>query len=163
MGNTKSLKPVDEAVPAESDAMLKDDTLVVLVDYPSPDISEPIFRMGEKLKGLSEEGAWWKVRSTITGQDNYIPSIYVAKVYHGWLFEGVERKKAEELLQLPVNPVGSFMIRESSKERGVYSLSVRHRSVKHYKIFRLANSWYYISPRLTFQCLEDLVNHYSGD
>lgn len=45
---------------------------------------------------------------------------------------------------------------------GVYSLSVRHRNIKHYKIFRMANSWYYISPRLTFQCLEDMVNHYSG-
>lgn len=45
---------------------------------------------------------------------------------------------------------------------GFYSLSVRHRQVKHYRIFRLPNHWYYISPRLTFQCLEDLVNHYSG-
>lgn len=34
--------------------------------------------------------------------------------------------------------------------------------MKHYRIFRLPNNWYYISPRLTFQCLEDLVNHYSG-
>ena len=46
---------------------------------------------------------------------------------------------------------------------GVYSLSVKHRKIKHYRIFRLDNSWYYISPRLTFQCLEDLVNHYSGE
>lgn len=32
----------------------------------------------------------------------------------------------------------------------------------HYRIYRLDNSWYYISPSLTFQCLEDLINHYSG-
>lgn len=105
---------------------------------------------------------------------------------------------------MPGNSVGSFLIRESPQERGmyqevyshqqvyiakwftlthisvsaevqmtlqswllfpagVYSLSVRHRTVKHYKIFRLSNSWYYISPRLTFQCLEDMVNHYSGE
>lgn len=50
----------------------------------------------------------------------------------------------------------------SSLPAGFYSLSVRHRQVKHYRIFRLPNNWYYISPRLTFQCLEDLVNHYSG-
>uniref|UniRef100_A0A671MT94 Src like adaptor 1a n=1 Tax=Sinocyclocheilus anshuiensis TaxID=1608454 RepID=A0A671MT94_9TELE len=61
----------------------------------------------------------------------------------------------------PGNGVGSFLIRESPRERGVYSLSVRHRTIKHYKIFRLTNSWYYISPRLTFQCLEDMVSHYS--
>lgn len=45
---------------------------------------------------------------------------------------------------------------------GVYSLSVKHMIIKHYRIFRLDNSWYYISPRLTFQCLEDMINHYSG-
>lgn len=45
---------------------------------------------------------------------------------------------------------------------GLYSLSVKHMIVKHYRIFRLDNSWYYISPRLTFQCLEDMINHYSG-
>lgn len=45
---------------------------------------------------------------------------------------------------------------------GVYSLSVKHRSVKHYRIYRLDNSWYYISPSLTFQCLEDMINHYCG-
>ncbi|KAL1255946.1 hypothetical protein QQF64_014007 [Cirrhinus molitorella] len=142
--------------------MFKDcDSLVVLSDYPCRDISEPIFRMGDKLKGLSEDGCWWKVRSLQTGTENYISSNYVAKVYHGWLFEGISRQKAEELLSLPGNGVGSFLIRESPRERGVYSLSVRHRAVKHYKIFRLSNSWYYISPGLTFQCLEDMVNHYS--
>lgn len=78
-----------------------------------------------------------------------------------WLFEGVERQKAEELLLLPGNRVGSFLVRESSRERGLYSLSVKHRMVKHYRIFRLDNSWYYISPSLTFQCLEDMINHYS--
>ncbi|TSK31446.1 Src-like-adapter [Bagarius yarrelli] len=144
------------------DASSKDDeSLVVISDYPSRNISEPIFKMGDKLKGLSQETSWWKVRSLKTGTENYIPNNHVAKVYHGWLFEGVGRHKAEELLHLPGNKVGSFLIRESPNQRGVYSLSVRHRAVKHYKIFRLDNSWYYISPRLTFQCLEDLVNHYS--
>ncbi|XP_029919607.1 src like adaptor 1a [Myripristis murdjan] len=138
-----------------------DETLVLIQDYPSSDISEPIFRIGEKLRVISEEGYWWRVRSVQTGKENYIPNSHVAKVYHGWLFEGVERQKAEELLRLPGNRVGSFMVRESTKERGLYSLSVKHRSIKHYRIFRLDNSWYYISPRLTFQCLEDMINHYS--
>uniref|UniRef100_A0A8C7QDD7 Src like adaptor 1a n=3 Tax=Oncorhynchus mykiss TaxID=8022 RepID=A0A8C7QDD7_ONCMY len=139
----------------------EDETLVVLHDYPSPDISEPIFRMGEKLRVLSQEGNWWRVRSVQSGSENYIPNNHIAKVYHGWLFEGVVRQKAEELLSLPENRVGSFMIRESTQQRGVYSMSVKHRSIQHYKIFRLENSWYYISPRLTFQCLEEMVNHYS--
>ncbi|XP_033492230.1 src like adaptor 1a [Epinephelus lanceolatus] len=138
----------------------EDDMVVVLQDYPSPEISEPIYRMGEKLRLIAQEAYWWRVRSVQTQKENYIPSSHVAKVYHGWLFEGVERQKAEELLSLPVNRVGSFLVRESTRERGLYSLSVKHRIIKHYRIFRLDNSWYYISPRLTFQCLEDMINHY---
>ncbi|CAF95539.1 unnamed protein product, partial [Tetraodon nigroviridis] len=134
--------------------------LVVLQDYPSAEVCEPIYRMGEKLKLVAQEAYGWRVRSVQTRQENYIPASHVAKVYHGWLFEGVERQKAEELLSLPGNRVGSFMVRESTRERGSYSLSVKYRSVKHYRIYRLDNSWYYISPSLTFQCLEDMINHY---
>ncbi|KAG7245004.1 hypothetical protein INR49_023570 [Caranx melampygus] len=139
----------------------EEDMVVVLQDYPSREVSEPIYKMGEKLRVIAEEAYWWRVRSVQTGKENYIPNSHVAKVYHGWLFEGVERQKAEELLRLPGNRVGSFLVRESIRERGVYSLSVKHMIIKHYRIFRLDNSWYYISPRLTFQCLEDMINHYS--
>lgn len=38
-----------------------------------------------------------------------------------WLFEGLNRQKAEELLSLPMNRVGSFMVRESSRERGEHT------------------------------------------
>lgn len=135
--------------------------MVVLEDYPPAEITNPIFRLGEKLRVIKREMCWWKVCSIKTGKVNYIPETNVAKIYHGWLFEGVERCHAEQLLMLPMNNAGSFLIRESSKERGVYSLSVKHRGIKHYRIFRMDNSWYYISPRLTFQCLEDMINHYS--
>lgn len=140
----------------------EEDVLVVLQDYPSIGVSEPTYRLGEKLRLIAQDDYCWRVQSVQTGKESYIPGSQVARVYHGWLFEGVERQKAEELLQLPANRSGSFMVRESSRERGLYSLSVKqHRSVKHYRIYRLDNSWYYISPRLTFQCLEDLINHYS--
>ncbi|KAM9384154.1 src like adaptor 1a [Pholidichthys leucotaenia] len=139
----------------------EDDVVVVLQDYPAPNISEPIYRMGEKLRVIAQEAYWWKVRCVKTGKENYIPRSHVARVYHGWLFEGIDRQKAEELLLLPGNRVGSFLVRESKRERGLYSLSVKHRDITHYRIFRLDNSWYYISPRLTFQCLEDMIHHYS--
>ncbi|XP_032437604.1 src like adaptor 1a [Xiphophorus hellerii] len=138
-----------------------DDIVVVINDYPSMEISEPIYKMGEKLRVIAQEAYWWRVRSIDTRKENYIPNSHVVRVYHGWLFEGVGRQKAEELLLLPGNRVGSFLVRESTSERGLYSLSVKHRAVKHYRIFRLDNSWYYISPKLTFQCLEDMISHYS--
>ncbi|XP_008330213.1 src like adaptor 1a [Cynoglossus semilaevis] len=134
---------------------------VVLQDYPSPQISEPTYRIGEKLRVLERGDYWWRVCSVGTGKENYIPHSHVATVYHGWLYEGVQRKNAEELLLLPENKVGSFLVRENMKERGTYSLSVKHQVIKHYRIHRLDNSWYFISPGLTFQCLEDMISHYS--
>ncbi|XP_023667805.1 src like adaptor 1a [Paramormyrops kingsleyae] len=159
MGNAVRSEATNNA--GNSPEQKESEVLIVINDYPSSNISEPIFRTGEKLRLLSEEGCWLKVCSLLTAAENYIPNNYVAKVYHSWLFEGVDRKKSEELLFLPGNRIGSFMIRESAREKGVYCLSVRHRSIIHYRIFRLPNNWYYISPRLTFQCLEDLVTHYS--
>ncbi|MEE6463079.1 hypothetical protein FKM82_005773 [Ascaphus truei] len=93
------------------------DFLAVLYDYPSTDISEPIFNFGEKLRVISDEGGWWRVLSLRTGRENYIPGKCVAKVYHGWLFDGVGREKSEELLQLPETKIGSFMIRQSETKK----------------------------------------------
>ncbi|XP_052367740.1 src-like-adapter [Oncorhynchus keta] len=59
------------------------ETLVVLSDYPSADVSVPLFRIGERLRLLAEEGYWWRVSSVQTGYENYIPNNHVAKVYHG--------------------------------------------------------------------------------
>nr|XP_034981816.1 src-like-adapter [Zootoca vivipara] len=162
MGNTiRATKRTPEINITPWQSGQRSDFLAVLDNYPAPDISQPIFHVGEKLRVISDEGGWWRARSLTTGQENYIPENCVAKVYHGWLFEGLGREKAEELLLLPNTRIGSFMIRKSETTKGLYSLSVRHVQVKHYRIFRLPNNWYYISPRQTFQCLEDLVNHYS--
>ncbi|XP_073536008.1 src-like-adapter [Phyllobates terribilis] len=160
MGNMmRASAPPDKIAATQTGT--ESDFLAVLYDYPPPDVSEPIFYFGEKLRVISDEGGWWRVVSLKSGRENYIPSKCVAKVYHGWLFDGVGREKSEQLLQLPEMKNGSFMIRQSETKKGSYSLSVKHRQVKHYRIFRLPNNWYYISPRLTFQCLEHLVNHYS--
>ncbi|XP_043543818.1 src-like-adapter isoform X1 [Chiloscyllium plagiosum] len=167
MGNTlKSAATEKESDVQESLTAGNNDMLVMIYDYPPATISQPIFRIGEKLRIIAEEGDWWRVRSFNTGSENYIPRACAARVYHGWLFEGIGRQKAEELLQLSGNRLGSFLIRQSESQKGTYCLSVRcysdisQKLVKHYRIFRLPNKWYYIQERLTFQCLEDLVNHY---
>ena len=52
---------------------------------------------------------------------------------------------------------------------GAYSLSVldhddsRGFNVKHYRIRTLDNGGYYISTRITFHTLHDLVNHYTSE
>ncbi|KAJ8407983.1 hypothetical protein AAFF_G00262110 [Aldrovandia affinis] len=141
--------------------------VVSLYNYPSGGPADCSIHVGERLNILSQEGDWWKVSSTATGKESYIPSNYTAKVFHRWQFEGISREKAEELLLLPYNQPGSFMIRESQTCSGAHSLSIKRNtssirgSVKHYRIHQLQNGWFYISPRLTFGSLSHLVDHYS--
>ncbi|XP_032897726.1 src-like-adapter 2 [Amblyraja radiata] len=141
--------------------------VVALYNYPSSSDVEPIITVGERLNVIHNEGDWWKVVSLATGKECHIPCNYVAKVYHRWLFEGISREKAEELLLLPSNQSGAFMIRDSQTRKGFYSLSIRRSniatwdSIKHYRINRLPNGWFYISPRLTVPSLHDMVDYYS--
>ncbi|NXK18546.1 SLAP2 protein, partial [Arenaria interpres] len=142
-------------------------SFLALCDFPSGAGAAAILRMGEQLRVLSEDGEWWLVASKVSGKECHVPSSCVAKVRHRWLYEGVSRQKAEELLLRPGNRSGSFLIRESQTRRGCYSLSVRRSeraswdSVTHYRIHRLENGWLYISPGLTFPSLHDMVDHYS--
>ncbi|XP_024914968.1 tyrosine-protein kinase HCK [Cynoglossus semilaevis] len=142
---------------------------VALYDYDAIHDGDLGFKKGDKLKILEEMGEWWRAMSLSSGQEGYIPSNYVAKdtlEVEEWFFKGVSRKDAERQLQAPGNKVGSFMIRDSETTKGSYSLSVRDNdmqsgvTVKHYKIRTLDNGGFYISPRITFVTLQELVNHY---
>ena len=62
-----------------------------------------------------------------------------------WYFEGIERADAEKLLMQKCNPAGTFLIRESQRVPGSYSLSVRNmRTCKHYTIWKFTNGEYSI-------------------
>ncbi|XP_017343609.1 src-like-adapter 2 isoform X1 [Ictalurus punctatus] len=137
--------------------------VVALYNYPAGSPSDCSIRFGERLNVLSDEGEWWRVSSSATGVESYIPSNYTCKVFNRWQFVGLSKQKAEELLLHPQNQSGSFLIRESQTVQGAHSLSVRYerQSIKHYRIQRIENGWHYISPRLTFQTLTQLVEHYS--
>lgn len=153
--------------PAPMPAERSKATAVALGSFPVGEQAELSLRLGEPLTIISEDGDWWTVLSEVSGREYRIPSVQVAKISHGWLYEGLSREKAEELLLLPGNPGGAFLIRESQTRRGCYSLSVRLSRpaswdrIRHYRIQRLDNGWLYISPRLTFPSLQALVDHYS--
>ncbi|XP_048028344.1 src-like-adapter 2 isoform X4 [Megalobrama amblycephala] len=83
-----------------------------------------------------------------------------------WLFEGITRRNAEQLLRLPQNYSGCFLIRESQSCPGSYSLSIRHdrdhmHNVKHYRIHQIDNGWFYIHKNRPFSTLIQLVDYYS--
>uniref|UniRef100_A0A8C8CL60 Tyrosine-protein kinase n=1 Tax=Oncorhynchus tshawytscha TaxID=74940 RepID=A0A8C8CL60_ONCTS len=142
---------------------------IALYDYEGINDGDLGFKKGDKLKILQESGEWWRAQSISTGQEGFIPSNYVAidsLETEEWFFKGVSRKDAERQLLASGNKMGSFMIRDSETTKGSYSLSVRDSdsqsgdTVKHYKIRTLDNGGFYISPRITFTTLQELVSHY---
>ncbi|XP_075818896.1 src-like-adapter 2 isoform X1 [Microtus pennsylvanicus] len=165
--SSSTISPGPVQGPVSTQAERSKVTAVALGSFPAGAQAGLSLRLGEPLTIVSEDGDWWTVISEVSGREYHIPSVYVAKVSHGWLYEGLSRERAEELLLLPGNPGGAFLIRESQSRRGCYSLSVRLSRpaswdrIRHYRIQRLDNGWLYISPRLTFPSLQALVDHYS--
>ncbi|XP_065502078.1 tyrosine-protein kinase HCK isoform X1 [Caloenas nicobarica] len=169
--NTRNNNVPDAAVPPLEDGS-GDKVVLALYDYEAMHAGDLSFQKGERLRVLEESGEWWQARSLATGCEGFIPSNYVAQAdsleTEEWFFKGISRKDTERQLLGPGNVVGSFMIRDSETTKGCYSLSVRDEDnvqgsmVKHYKIRTLDSGGFYISPRNTFNTLQELVQHYKG-
>ncbi len=72
----------------------------------------------------------------------------------------MRRVHAERML-LRLGGSGTFLIRESESKPKDYSLSVRDGDgIKHYRIRHLDNGGFYISTRIRFTGLPELVEHY---
>ncbi|KAJ7421278.1 Tyrosine-protein kinase Blk [Willisornis vidua] len=158
--------------PHLNQASAQDNLVVVaLYDFPASSDRDLELVKGEKLQILSNDGDWWLAKSLSSGRKGYIPSNFVAQVdsleEEKWYFRTLSRKDAERLLLSSGNKVGSFLVRESETSQGAYSLSVRDSNsaqgdiVKHYRIRSLDGGGYYISPRMTFPSLPELIQHYS--
>ena len=62
----------------------------------------------------------------------------------------------------PINSVGSYLVRESETTSRDYSLSIRDTErVRHYRIKKLENGSFFVTRRVTFETLQDLVAYYS--
>ncbi|KAM9533309.1 tyrosine-protein kinase Lck isoform 2-T2 [Guaruba guarouba] len=151
--------------------LLPDKLVVALYNYEPKHNGDLGLQKGEKLRILEESGEWWKAQSLTTGQEGLIPYNFVALLNslepEPWFFKNISRKDAERQLLASGNTHGSFLIRESETSKGSYSLSVRDfdqnqgETVKHYKIRNMDKGGYYISPRITFSSLHELVEYYT--
>ncbi|XP_023695082.1 tyrosine-protein kinase Blk-like [Paramormyrops kingsleyae] len=147
------------------------DVAIAQFDFNPMNDHDLAFKKGDKLKIIHEKGDWWLAKSLVTGEEGYIPRTHVAKLesleIERWFFKNLSRKETERLLLAPGNKVGAFLIRESETNKGAFSLSIKDilpgqgHVVKHYKIRSLDNGGFYISPKITFPSLSELVKYYS--
>ncbi|XP_012677753.1 tyrosine-protein kinase Lck [Clupea harengus] len=153
---------------------LPDNLVVALYNY-EPNHSDDLgFEKGDKLKLIHrDDPEWFMAESLITGQRGYVPHNFVAKLNtvetETWFFKNLSRNDANRQLLAPGNTQGSFLIRESETTPGSFSLSVRDMDqnsgdvVKHYRIRNIDDGGYYITTRISFTSLSELVKHYSRD
>ncbi|THD23481.1 Proto-oncogene tyrosine-protein kinase Yrk [Fasciola hepatica] len=131
------------------------------------------FQKGDTMFVLSDLSVeWWFAKHQRTGESGYVPSNYVLvddglpTSLDAWYDIG--RREADRKLLLVGNPKGTYLIRPSSEAQN-FALSVRHYDqdknmwvVKHYRIRMLDdNAGYYISNRINFQNIQDLIEYYS--
>ncbi|XP_075460034.1 proto-oncogene tyrosine-protein kinase Yrk-like isoform X2 [Ascaphus truei] len=145
---------------------------IALYDYDARTEDDLAFLKGEKFHIINNsEGDWWEARSLSSGLTGFIPSNYVAPTdsiqAEAWYFGKIGRKDAERQLLGEGNPRGTYLIRESETTKGAYSLSIRdwdstkRDHIKHYKIRKLDNGGFYITTRVQFECVRELVQHYT--
>ncbi|XP_072015339.1 tyrosine-protein kinase STK-like [Amphiura filiformis] len=146
---------------------------VGLYDYDARTPDDLTFRKGDILLVKSKaDGDWWLAQHENGGPEGYVPSNYIAKDetidMKDWYFGAISRKEAEKTLLVPGLQKGSFLIRESESAKGNYSLSLldmesNRTVVKHYRIRSTLNDQgYYITDRIHFTSLDELVQHYEG-
>ncbi|XP_076364807.1 tyrosine-protein kinase Src42A-like [Tachypleus tridentatus] len=142
---------------------------VALYDYDARTDEDLGFKKGEHLEILNDtQGEWWFSRSRANKLEGYIPSNYVAKLKsieaEPWYFGKIKRTEAEQMLLLPENERGAFLVRDSESRHGDYSLSVKNGdTVKHYRIRQMDEGGFFIVRRTTFCTVQELVEHYSKD
>ncbi|PAA90245.1 hypothetical protein BOX15_Mlig013558g1 [Macrostomum lignano] len=142
-----------------------------LYNYNAQNPDDLDFRKDDLMEVLGDTSEpWWYARHQRSSKAGYIPSNYVLiddgkpTSLSSW-FE-ISRRDADRHLLMPGNPSGTYILRPSSS--GHYALSVRVKDqtkennfmVKHYKIKNMDNGGFYISPRITFNSMQDLLSHY---
>ncbi|XP_071380840.1 tyrosine-protein kinase Lck [Centroberyx affinis] len=153
---------------------LPDNLVVAIYSYEPTHNDDLGFEKGDKLKIINKDDPeWYMAESLITGQRGYIPHNFVATMNtmetEPWFFKNLSRIDAIRLLLAPGNTQGSFLIRESETTPGSYSLSVREldhmsgENIKHYRIRNMDNGGYYITAKISFNSLNELVQHHTRE
>ncbi|KAI6182176.1 Variant SH3 domain containing protein [Aphelenchoides bicaudatus] len=165
---------------ASSDGRRKDfgggsneDTVIALFPYESRSEGDLSFQKNDIMLLLeSKDADWWFVRHTKDGRTGYVPRNFVALrkslESEEWFAGNIQRSMAERLVLSSGTPIGTFLIRERDVQPKEYALTIKDKEgmasscVKHYRIKQLDNNdGYFITSRMKFQTLKQLVRYYS--
>ncbi|KAM3594013.1 uncharacterized protein V6R79_000669 [Siganus canaliculatus] len=170
---TEQLIPTHSSQHSPPTSPLPDNLVVAIYSYEPNHDGDLGFEKGDKLKIINKDDPeWYLAESLTTGQQGYIPYNFVAMTTvetEAWFFKNISRNDAMRFLLAPGNTQGSFLIRESETSPGSYSLSVRDldpntgEGVKHYRIRNMDNGGFYITAKISFNSLKELVQHHSRD
>ena len=99
---------------------------------------------------------WW-------GENTVLSVSQTLSLWCRWFFGKIKRVEAEKQLMQPFNVFGSYLVRDSETTPGDFSLSIRDRErVRHYRIKRLENGTFFVTRRVTFETIQDLVAYYTN-
>ncbi|XP_034433051.1 tyrosine-protein kinase Lck [Hippoglossus hippoglossus] len=165
----------DQLIPCHSQhsppmSPLPDNLVEAIYSYEPNHDGDLGFEKGDKLKIINKDDPeWYLAESLTTGQQGFIPYNFIAMTTvetEPWFFKSISRNEAMRLLLAPGNTQGSFLIRESETIQGSYSLSIRDldhntgEGVKHYRIRNMDNGGFYITAKISFSSLKELVQHH---
>ncbi|KAI1709089.1 protein tyrosine kinase domain-containing protein [Ditylenchus destructor] len=147
--------------------------VIALYQYESRSDGDLSFQKGDAMYLMDKSNVdWWYVKN-MKGSTGYVPRNFVAlqkaPESEEWFAGRIARSRAERLVAASNLPSGTFLIRERECDQLEYALTIRDVDaggrgsfVKHYKIKSLDNDeGFYITTRMTFPALKDLVAYYS--
>ncbi|XP_057204923.1 tyrosine-protein kinase BTK isoform X1 [Triplophysa rosa] len=110
---------------------------------------------------------WFRARDKY-GNEGYIPSNYIAQALNGlekydWYCKNINRSQAENLLKTE-NKDGGFLVRDSGKFTGKYTVSVFTKvggetvgNCRHYNICVNAQDQFYLAENHNFSTIPELI------
>ncbi|XP_066558444.1 tyrosine-protein kinase Srms isoform X2 [Amia ocellicauda] len=138
-----------------------------LYDFEARSEEELSVKEGDTLSVLEKRGEYVlakKLHGSL--ESGLVPANYVMVLQdefanHPWYFGNIGREQAEKLLMSSQNKSGSFLVRISESNSDEYSISaLKEGQVCHFRIRRTSIGAYYVSDKLQFATLKELICYY---
>ncbi|TSM04907.1 Protein-tyrosine kinase 6 [Bagarius yarrelli] len=141
-----------------------------LYDFEARSEEELSVKEGDKLSVIEKRGQYVLAKK-LTGslESGLVPANYVAMLQdefakYKWYYGNINRQKAEQLLLASQNKTGSFLVRISESHSDEYTISARSEtSVFHFRIHRSSVGAYFVSDKISFATLDELIRYYQNN